>query len=146
MKKKCNKCGNIKSTSQFYKRADGEPGFVYMCKDCMKLYYVNKWKKATPEEKNKRRIKSLKFYAEIKTLIHDHYGRKCVCCGETRMEFLTVDHINGGGTKHRKLLGGGNAFFIWLRNNNYPPEYRILCINCNFSMGRFGYCPHQREG
>jgi hypothetical protein len=26
---------------------------------------------------------------------------KCVCCGETERDFLTLDHINGGGGQHR---------------------------------------------
>ena len=52
--------------------------------------------------------------------------------------------ITNGGTKHRKVLGGGTAFFKWLRDNNYPKEYRILCMNCNFSIGHFGYCPHKK--
>ena len=26
-------------------------------------------------------------------------SNKCQCCGETQPEFLTLDHINGGGHK-----------------------------------------------
>jgi len=69
------------------------------------------------------------------------YGNKCVCCGEKNNEFLTIDHINGGGTKHRKEIGA--SFYLWLERNNYPNEYRVLCMNCNFSIGIRGYCPHQ---
>ena len=34
--------------------------------------------------------------------------------------------------------------FQYLKRNNYPPGYRVLCMNCNFAMGHFGYCPHQK--
>lgn len=117
-----------------------------MCISCMKSYYKKRWDNFTPEDKEKKRGLFKKWFNGLKDGIFDHYGRTCECCGEGRWEFLTIDHINGGGTKHRKVLGGGTSFFKWLRDNNYPPEYRILCINCNFSMGRFGYCPHEREG
>lgn len=77
----------------------------------------------------------------------DAYGGKCQCCGETHIEFLTVDHINGGGTQHRKVLNKeGRTFYVWLREMGYPKDdFRVLCYNCNCSMGRVGYCPHQKE-
>jgi len=71
-----------------------------------------------------------------------HYGGKCNCCGETRHEFLAIDHINGGGCKHHKSING-MAIGIWLRKNNYPEGFRILCHNCNMALGFFGYCPHK---
>src|SRR4051812_2473053 len=30
----------------------------------------------------------------------DAYGGKCDCCGEARIEFLSIDHINGKGRLH----------------------------------------------
>src|SRR5436305_941261 len=50
----------------------------------------------------------------------------CACpgCGEKRLEFLAVDHIDGGGGKHRKAVGGGgHNFYSWLKRNDYPPGY-----------------------
>jgi len=72
---------------------------------------------------------------------------KCSCCGEKHIEFLVIDHIEGGGYKHRKFLKkhGGTQFYLWLKKNNYPKEYRVLCMNCNFSLGIRGYCPHQQS-
>src|SRR5688572_6031846 len=31
-------------------------------------------------------------------------GAVCKCCGETRTEFLSIDHVQGGGGKHRKEI------------------------------------------
>lgn len=72
------------------------------------------------------------------------YGSKCACCQEDRREFLAIDHINGGGYQHRKALklSSGSQFFYWLRREGFPPGFRVLCHNCNFSLGRYGYCPH----
>lgn len=73
------------------------------------------------------------------------YGGKCACCGEKRDEFLTIDHINGGGCKDRKTRRGW-TFYQWLRGQEYPKEnFRLLCWNCNCSRGFRGYCPHERE-
>jgi len=144
--KLCNKCHIVKPVNEFYKRVSGEAGYHYMCKKCMKKYYHDRWRDVSAPDRERSRKRYREWFYGIKKEIFDHYGRICVCCGEDNWEFLTIDHINGGGTKHRKTLGGGTAFFKWLRDNNFPPEYRVLCINCNFSMGRFGYCPHEGRG
>ena len=75
----------------------------------------------------------------------DHYGGKCACCGETEIEFLVIDHINGGGTQHRKEIGKGDKIYRWLRKNNFPEGLRVLCANCNQSYGHYGFCPHNGE-
>jgi hypothetical protein len=69
-----------------------------------------------------------------------HYGGVCACCGESRYEFLAIDHINGGGTQHHKQIR--TPIVRWLRKNNYPEGFRVLCHNCNQSLGQYGYCPH----
>lgn len=72
---------------------------------------------------------------------------KCACCGEGTLEFLSIDHINGGGNKHRQRLKlkAGFEFYRWLENNNYPEGFRVLCHNCNLSLGYYGYCPHANK-
>ena len=76
------------------------------------------------------------------------YGNKCQCCGEAHFEFLCIDHIKGGGNKHRRELGltAGYAFYSWLKTQGYPKDdFRCLCNNCNTSKGHYGYCPHEKE-
>lgn len=70
------------------------------------------------------------------------YGGVCICCSEWRHEFLSIDHIKGGGTKHRKEVGAGSAFYWWLRKNKYPKGFRTMCHNCNMAVGFYGRCPH----
>ncbi len=89
---------------------------------------------------------SRKHNLKVKLQVISHYTdgtMKCACCGENHIEFLTVDHINGGGRKHRKSITG--TFNEWLKKNYFPDGYRILCYNCNCAMGHSGYCPHVRE-
>ena len=75
------------------------------------------------------------------------YGGKCFCCGEARIEFMSIDHEGGGGNKHRREEGltAGEQTYEWLIRNNYPPGFRAACYNCNLSLGFLGYCPHERE-
>lgn len=79
---------------------------------------------------------------KLKLQVLEAYGNTCMCCGETTIEFLTIDHVNGGGNAYRKSIGGN--LYIWLRKNKFPKEgFQILCMNCNFAKGHFGYCPHK---
>lgn len=95
------------------------------------------------------RIAYLKQYRQetklrLKQEVVAAYGGCCVCCGESRIEFMTVHHINGGGAQHRKVVGIGHTFYAWLRRQGYPKDqFRILCYNCNMALGCFGYCPHE---
>lgn len=69
----------------------------------------------------------------------------CSCCNEGTLQFLALDHIDGGGRQHRLETGGG-GFYTWLRRHGYPAGFRVLCHNCN--MGRQingGTCPHQES-
>lgn len=68
----------------------------------------------------------------------------CQCCGITDYEFLTIDHINGGGIEHRKVVPA-DKLPKWLKANGWPDGYRILCFNCNNCYGLYGFCVHQLE-
>lgn len=72
----------------------------------------------------------------------EYYGGKCRCCGEKDYEFLCIDHIKGGGRKHRDIVGANVD--RWIIKNKFPKGFRILCHNCNMSMGMYGYCPHKK--
>jgi hypothetical protein len=89
--------------------------------------------------KNKYNLYHHDQLVKTKILIMTHYGNgecKCVLCNEKRLPCLTIDHINGGGTKHRRSInipnGGGLHFYKWLIDNKYPLGYRTLCWNCQF--------------
>ncbi|MDP3891935.1 hypothetical protein [Nocardioides sp.] len=117
-----------------------------------------RWSKIPPEKRRKRSREAMmkwrqypenraKIAARVRILgleVLSHYGGICVCCGESRYEFLSMDHPNNDGAQHRRDITGPN-FRRWLKRNNFPPGFRVLCINCNFSRGRYGYCPHEKE-
>jgi hypothetical protein len=72
----------------------------------------------------------------IKLEVINAYGGKCQICGETHWEFLTIDHIFGGGTQHRLELAKENTtIYKFLKDNNWPKdEYRLLCASCNCNV------------
>lgn len=84
-------------------------------------------------------------YARKRRLdVLSHYSNgamDCECCGESVLEFLTIDHIDGGGRKHR--MKHNNIYYI-LKKDGYPAGYRVLCFNCNSAMGIYGICPHKK--
>jgi hypothetical protein len=102
-----------------------------------------------PEIKEKNRIWRKQYYqlhkkyrndynksysANVKTEVFKHYSPelKCQKCGFNDLRALSIDHINGGGRKHRKEIGGQGNLYTWLVKNNYPNGFQVLCMNCQF--------------
>jgi hypothetical protein len=81
------------------------------------------FKKAKREKYKQKRIDVLKHYSP---------ELKCQRCGFADIRALTIDHVHGGGNKHRKELGGSGRLYYWLKKNNYPEGYQVLCMNCQF--------------
>ncbi len=59
----------------------------------------------------------------------EYYGSKCRCCGETKYEFLTIDHINHSESAGKGLYG--ERLYRYLIKNNFPDGFQVLCWNCN---------------
>ncbi len=157
MKKLCGSCKKEKELSEFYKANNGRgDGHQYECKQCTRTRLKGfvrdpiKVKESSLKTRIKNREKILmrmratrrSWKIEMLNAYSDN-NPLCVCCGDTHIEFLCLDHINGGGNKERKIHGGTMGLRKYLRKNNYPPGYRVLCQNCNSSIGSFGYCPHK---
>jgi hypothetical protein len=102
--------------------------------------YNNKW-----YHKNKDKVKESIRNRNKKLLeeIFDHYGHKCsiIKCGS--LNNLRVDHI--GGCKKDKYLKGHNLW-RWLKKNNFPSGYRILCTRCNTLDGYLRSSPFNING
>jgi hypothetical protein len=105
---------------------------------------------STPTQRDSLRKK--KAYAELKNRALDAYGRRCVCCGESRYQFLTFQHSHGDGAQHRaEICGnyryGGASFVRALNRRNFPPVAGlvVMCYNCHYATDMNGMCPHQLE-
>lgn len=107
-------------------------GLETACRKCT----CKKAKVVNLEERKRLKQEVLTQYSKNKQLA-------CNCCGEHRIEFLTIDHIHGNGKQDRKGYPA-TMFYRRLRRDKYPSGYRTLCFNCNSSYGMYGYCPHQQ--
>lgn len=90
------------------------------------------------------RQQDTKHRRSLRREIIEAYGSRCACCGESHYEFLAIDHVAGGGNQHRNILGGHANTLKYIKKQGYPPEFRVLCHNCNLARGFYGYCPHER--
>lgn len=92
---------------------------------------------------------SQRAHHKLRAEVFERYGDRCACCGLEDWRFLTIDHIDGNGNTHRRetfngKLVAGIQFYRWLRKNNYPEGFQLLCYNCNCAQSRFmGVCPHK---
>ena len=109
--------------------------------------YVRPKRRAKPQTETIRAIaKAERDFLRLNALKHYSPGRipRCACEGcpehdNPHLVFLDLDHISGGGSKHRKSLK--TNIFAWLCENEYPPGYQVLCANCNKAKGSGKRCP-----
>lgn len=125
--KTCRTCGKLRPVDMFSPHRRTVDGLKPSCKIC-------------------RRNGGKLYNLESKLAAFNAYGGpKCVCCGETHVSMLALDHINGGGTQQRKELKmtAGGTFYRWLKRNGYPDGYQVMCANCNISKyANNGVCEH----
>jgi hypothetical protein len=150
----CKKCYNINQTKYRQEYPD-------VAKH--RNEQANKWYEDHPQAKQKRAEASRKWIKEHPKQMNEYhrnqqrklrdamiaeYGGKCTCCGENRREFLTLDHKNGDGAEMRRKDGCHHNRKTIARMNREGwdhENFTLLCMNCNFSRGIYGYCPHEKE-
>lgn len=138
--KTCKFHGELTS-EDCYSDSKGRTNTRFRCKACS-ISQTKEWDNRNAS-KVIARHKQKRIDDRLKVLVHYSKSDKpfCECCGDSNLEFLALDHKDGGGTKHRQEVG--KHMFAWAIKNNYPPMFRVLCHNCNISIGLYGYCPHQ---
>jgi hypothetical protein len=127
------------------------------CPDCrrestLRSYHRNKERKRAANRlwaqrnRDKKNASQRLAHDKRKAAVLAAYGGRCACpgCTETHSAFLCIDHINGDGASHRKIIGPGNQIYRWLYANNFPEGFQVLCANCNMAKGTgsIDRCPH----
>tara|TARA_B100001123_G_C14787965_1_gene819229 strand:- start:64 stop:663 length:600 start_codon:yes stop_codon:yes gene_type:complete len=112
-----------------------------------RAYYLQKARK--DREENGEHINKLRRerQSKIKEEVYRHYGNgkiMCVCCGESNIKFLTLDHIHNNGKQHRS--GKSFRLAVWAKKNNYPSTLQVMCMNCNWARSKESdkICPHKK--
>lgn len=115
------------------------------CKKC-RSEYQRKYRLANLEKFSKKEvIRSRRKKEQAKAKLFAALGKECSCCGETREAFLTLDHIGGGGKKHREQVKQDRMYITVVREGCPKDKYRILCMNCNWATRFNQPCPHEWE-
>lgn len=110
------------------------PEYTDRCDKCYDRYKVL-------QKQSRVKLKEAAFKA--------YGGYTCACCNEAKAPcFLQLDHVNGDGCSHLGASGKrlkGDSLYRWLQKNNYPPEFQVLCADCNFAKGNEVECPHKEQ-
>lgn len=142
--KRCRRCSRLVRRESFFvdkRRSDGLGGW---CKPCFNDAHRESYR--LPERRQAKAEQGKAARRALREEVLAHYGGVCVCCGERRYEFLSIDHTRGDGNKHRREMPRAKKLASWLKSNGYPAEgFRVLCHNCNMARGLYGHCPHERE-
>jgi hypothetical protein len=141
--RRCSQCGEIKPLVEFRQDRHNKSGYSSWCKKCHASYMSARWRTSPTARKRQYQWKHDQRQKQ-RVLLIKQYGGKCECCGESHIEFLAFDHISGDGNKHRKSITSRDIV-AWLKKSNNPLGIRILCHNCNFAIGVYGYCPHYQS-
>lgn len=129
----CPCCKKEKPLSEFYNDKRNSIGKTPQCKCCLLIKSNNYYN----GHKEGRRQYTRDNGQRVKQIVLSHYSGgepKCAKCGFKDIRALSIDHINGGGNKQRRTDGllGAN-FYKWLiRQQDYPQDLQVLCMNCQF--------------
>lgn len=111
-------------------------------RDKVNKRFRDRW--ASERGRKLRQAALLRWKIKIRSEMVAAYGGACNCCGETELAFLTLEHIGGGGGKHRREVGGQGKILTQLRRQGWPKDkYTVLCMNCNHAKKDGKPCPHE---
>lgn len=120
-----------------------------LCWECYKEKRREYFKERA--RKNKLIIKFVRILKKQAIIgYYSNYTFECACCKlcdtEESLPFLSIDHINGGGSKQAKEQKTRAYLYDWLIRNNMPKGFQVYCHNCNMAKKiNNGICPHKQE-
>jgi len=82
--------------------------------------YQRRWHESHPGYHNRHRITAV-----------EKLGGRCVGCGGTESEFLSIDHILDDGHVQRRALKWTGSIYRNIANTVDSGAYQVLCLNCN---------------
>lgn len=126
----CNRCGKCppvpgRRSCQYCREVQNRR--IYKLKD--PVYRDG----AIARSRNARRVQ--------KCLVLTHYGPDGVLgcswpgCVVNDLDMLSLDHVKGGGCRHRREIGadgkghGGKSMYQWIIKHGFPAGYQTLCFN-----------------
>lgn len=140
--KKCRVCNIELKESNWAKSLMSKNSKI--CKECHNNKVKN-WRKANKSKVNnysleayyrnpKKSHKSTNEYRKkLRIEMINEYGGKCIKCGITDYDVLSIDHIDNTGAEDRKNGLYGYNLYRKLKKDSWPKDnYQLLCRNCNW--------------
>jgi hypothetical protein len=92
-------------------------------------------------------LKKLRDGEATRRIVLEHYNNCCACCGNTDRWILQIDHVNNDGGERRKTgEPTGIALYKMIIRLGFPPDFQLLCANCNYGKQyNGGICPHKED-
>lgn len=134
----CRLCGV--DLNQALRKPSDKAHREYYCLQCSRerdKKYSRKYNK-TPKAHERQRA----YFTRLKLFVLSYYSPQLVCqcsfsrcwhigaCRVSDPRILCIDHIDGGGNRHRKSIT--TPFYNWLKKNGFPTGFQVLCQNCNW--------------
>lgn len=138
--KYCHGCESDIDVKDFYKNKARPDGLGTACKKCHK----KENKKYRDKHPDRVYQKELDAKTALKIEVFSRYGEGTIRCAGKKpsgepcdfsdLRALTIDHVHGKGNEHRRSIGrsAGPDFYRWLRENDYPEGFQVLCMNCQW--------------
>ena len=126
----CSHCKTEQPVINYWYNKSASDGLDHYCKTCSSIrhqkWFINHPNYSTAKRRENRHRSRL--------LVLSHYGGVCSQCGEDKLIFLTVDHINGKKAWDHSRSLTGHRLYEWIITNDYPVGFRVLCFNCNCAI------------
>lgn len=122
--KKCRDCG-VDVTYETAPKSFVDRGFK-ICRRC------------EAKDKSDRLLK-------LRHEVMDFLGGECNCCKIKDYNYLSIDHVDGGGIEDRNKYNKWSKYLksiLDIPKEEVGKKYQILCYNCNCTKGFYGKCPH----
>ncbi len=143
----CPRCGEARSVAEFNRNKQMSDGLASWCKRCCvqhakqwvdenREYYLASQKKWHHQHREKQNLKRAERRKGVwKKAIEAYGGAHCSWpgCTETRLDCLSLDHVSqDGAEQRRKGEASQDGLYRQLKENDWPPGFRVLCRNHNW--------------
>lgn len=127
----------VSDIHRFLKKNEYPPGYQVLCGSCNLQKEIDR--------RRRRGSNTWEHNQAAKLRVIGRYGGSCRCCGQTGLDKLVIDHINGGGSKEKATYPSRNVYLFLDGSLPDHNRFQVLCQNCNQAKASLGACPHSAE-
>jgi hypothetical protein len=69
---------------------------------------------------------------KLRDAVIAYLGGQCVQCGFANAQALQVDHVNGNGNAHRRMVTNYRTTYRQILRGECEVAVQLLCANCNW--------------